>query len=974
MHYINQNHGILNLEENALPCFLLLWIMLVCSDSVSSHSNEETQALLKWKATLLNQNLLLWSLHPNNITNSSAQPGTATRTPCKWFGISCKAGSVIRLNLTDLGLIGTLQDFSFSSFPNLAYFDINMNKLSGPIPPQIGFLSMLKYLDLSTNQFSGRIPSEFGLLTNIEVLHLVENQLNGSTPHEIGQLKSLCDLSLYTNKLEGLIPASLSNLSNLTNLYLDENQLSGLIPPEMGNLTKLVELCLNANNLTGQFKKSNFHLQNLSLSSNYLSGPIPMSLGDLSGLKSLQLFDNQLSGPIPQEIGNLRSLVDLQISQNQLNGSIPTSLGNLINLEILYLRDNKLSCSIPPEIGKLHKLVELEIDTNQLSGFLPEGICQGGSLENFTVFDNFLLSPIPESLKNCPSLARARLQGNQLTGNISEAFGVCPNLYHINLSNKFYGELSQNWGRCHKLRWLDIAGNNITGSIPADFGISTQLTVLNLSSNHLVGEIPKKLGSIEWSIPEHLGNCLDLNYLNLSNNKLSHGIPVQMGKLSHLSLLDLSHNLLTGEIPPQIQGLQSLEKLNLSHNNLSGIIPKAFEDMHGLWQVDISYNDLQGSIPNSEAFQNVTIEVLQGNKGLCGSVKGLQPCENRSATKGTHKAVFIIIFSLLGALLLLSAFIGISLISQGRRNAKMEKAGDVQTENLFSISTFDGRTTCEAIIEATKDFDPMYCIGEGGHGSVYKAELPSGNIVAVKKLHRFDIDMAHQKDFVNEIRALTEIKHRNIVKLLGFCSHSRHSFLVYEYLERGSLGTILSKELEAKEVGWGTRVNIIKGVAHALSYLHHDCVPPIAHRDISSNNVLLDSKYEAHVPDFGTAKFLKLDSSNWSTLAGTFGYVAPELAYTMKVTEKCDVYSFGVLALEVIRGRHPGDLISSLSASPGKDNVVLKDVLDPRLPPPTLRDEAEVMFIIQLATACLNGGPQSRPTMQMVSQMLSQRI
>ncbi|XP_034672597.1 MDIS1-interacting receptor like kinase 2-like [Vitis riparia] len=256
----------------------------------------------------------------------------------------------------------------------------------------------------------------------------------------------------------------------------------------------------------------------------------------------------------------------------------------------------------------------------------------------------------------------------------------------------------------------------------------------------------------------------------------------------------------------------------------------------------------------------------------------------------------------------------------------------------------------------------------------YKAELPSGNIVAVKKLHRFDIDMAHQKDFVIEIRALTEIKHRNIVKLLGFCSHSRHSFLVFEYLERGSLGTILSKELEAKEVGWGTRVNIIKAVAHALSYLHHDCVPPIVHRDISSNNVLLDSKYEAHVSDFGTAKFLKLDSSNWSTLAGTYGYDAPELAYTMKVTEKCDVYSFGVLALEVMRGRHPGDLISSLSASPGKDNVVLKDVLDPRLPPPTLRDEAEVKSVIQLATACLNDSPQSRPTMQMVSQMLSQRI
>ena len=190
--------------------------------------------------------------------------------------------------------------------------------------------------------------------------------------------------------------------------------------------------------------------------------------------------------------------------------------------------------------------------------------------------------------------------------------------------------------------------------------------------------------------------------------------------------------------------------------------------------------------------------MLKGNKDLCGNVEGLQLCRygqgvNQQLVKKSHKVVFIIIFPLLGALVLLFAFIGIFLIAKRIGRIPEIEDGDVQND-LFSISNFDGRTMYEEIIKATKDFDPIYCIGTGGHGSVYKAELPLGNIVAVKKLHSFDKHMANQKDFLNEVRALNEIKHRNIVKLLGFCSHPRHKFLVYEYLERGSLATILSRE------------------------------------------------------------------------------------------------------------------------------------------------------------------------------------
>ncbi|KAL6198786.1 hypothetical protein ACLB2K_028575 [Fragaria x ananassa] len=216
-----------------------------------------------------------------------------------------------------------------------------------------------------------------------------------------------------------------------------------------------------------------------------------------------------------------------------------------------------------------------------------------------------------------------------------------------------------------------------------------------------------------------------------------------------------------------------------------------------------------------------------------------------------------------------------------------------------------------------------------------------------------------------------EIRHRNIVKLRGFCSHSHHSFLVYEYLEKGSLAAILSKEYEAEKLEWSTRVRIVKGVAHALSYMHHDFSPPIVHRDVSSNNILLDYEYEPVVSDFGTAKLLNPDSSNWTAPAGTYGYIAPELAYTMKVTEKCDVYSFGVLALEVIMGKQLAEFLSSFSTPTGNGEMQLNDLLDQRLPAPTPNVQNELITIARLAIACKHSHPQSRPTMHMVSQVLS---
>ncbi|GKE55026.1 MDIS1-interacting receptor like kinase 2-like protein [Tanacetum coccineum] len=393
--------------------------------------------------------------------------------------------------------------------------------------------------------------------------------------------------------------------------------------------------------------------------------------------------------------------------------------------------------------------------------------------------------------------------------------------------------------------------------------------------------------------------------------------------------------------------------------------------MRGLSSIDISYNDLQGPIPNSNGFLNASFEALQGNPGLCGNITGLRQCKNYRRKSGDNKEkhlrnVLIATLLLLGIFLLLSIFMGIFIFSrQEKEQSWTEQLEEDHDFDFFSIFSFKGREIYDDILEATREFDEAFCIGKGRFGSVYKADLPSNRIVAVKKLYS-DSDMIDRNSFLNEVKALTTIKHRNIVSLYGYCSRGKNAFLVYEYLEGGDLYQLLRKEV-AQRLDWIKRVDIIKDVAHALSYMHHDCFPPIVHRDISSKNILLNSEYEAFISDFGTAKILNPNTANETAVAGTFGYMAPELSFSIKVTEKCDVYSFGVLAMELVKGEHPGDIITS----PSYEKLGLKDLVDRRLPFPVPEIQNVLTSIIILAIECLNANPEMRPTMYDVSQQIS---
>jgi Leucine-rich repeat (LRR) protein len=615
-----------------------------------------------------------------------------------------------------------------------------------------------------------------------------------------------------------------SSLPNLDSLDLSSNNLQGSIPLEIGTLSKLTYLDLSCNNLTGE---------------------LPLSLANLTQLYWFDIYDNQIIGPIPSTLGHLTHLKYLFLDNNRIHGSIPPEIGNMENLKYLYLENNSLNGPIPSTLGHLTHLEDLSLGSNQIDG------------------------PIPPEIGNMENLRYLTLENNNLSGSIPSTLGHLTKLVNLSLSNnRINGSIPLEIGNMENLIYLYLKNNDLSGSVPGEMGNLKKVTHLTLESNNLIGLIPTRLTS-----------CSSLEHLLLSNNSLSGSIPYHIRDLYLLTTINLSHNLFNGKIPLELLDLAFLVVLDLSYNNLFGNIPISFTFVT---QINLSYNSLEGRIPYS--FQNHTSDTLIGNKDLCGDFVGFSPClplspPSPSLSLASNKSIIpkvkiIAPISIFLGLLVLGGFC--FFLSQRVVNKTQSMSMERRNGNLFSIWNYDGKIAYEDIIQATEDFDIKYCIGTGGYGSVYKAELPSGKVVALKKLHRLEAENpAFDKSFKNEIKVLTEIRHRNIIKLYGFCLHKRCMFLVYEYKERGSLFCVLNDDIEAVELDWRKRVNIIKGTAHALSYMHHECIPAIVHRDISSNNILLNNKLEAFVSDFGTAKLLDPDSSSQTLVAGTYGYIAP---------------------------------------------------------------------------------------------------
>ncbi|XP_060970676.1 MDIS1-interacting receptor like kinase 2-like [Cannabis sativa] len=974
---------------NSVLVFVLLHIFVLSLVPLKIDSSPRTQAeaLIRWKMSLELKPSSLDSWSNNNIINL-----------CNWTNVVCDGsnGEISQIHLSNLELNGKLDNFNFSPFLNITVFNLSKCELSGFIPTAIGNLTNLTLLDLSENYFTGPIPTSLWSLNNLIILALYNNSLSGYIPPEIENLQLLSTFDVSNNQLSGVLSSNISRLSNLERLSVFTNNFTGMIPSEIGNLKKL---------------------KRLDLSKNHLTGPIPTSLWNLRNLIFVRIFENNLFGTIPQEIGNLKLLSTFDARTNQLSGELPVNISSLSNLEVFSVHTNNFSGTIPRDFGKNNPNLKIVMfGINNFFGQLPQGLCRSFNLEYLGVNNNRFTGQLPECLRNCTKLRRVRLDGNRFKGDITNAFGVHPRLISMFLNNnQFIGHVSSTWGQCQNLTRLQLGQNKIFGRIPSELGSLTKLKVLSLDSNALSGEIPTQLGNLKvlyqlnlsnnhltgkiptslsglselevldfsannlsGEIPHWLGNYKGLVSLNLSHNMLTSEIPTELGNLVSLQhVLDLSSNLLIGKISSSLSRLTKLEILNISHNHLSGNIPHTFSNLISISYIDFSFNNLTGSIPTGGIFQNArTNAYYYGNVGLCGNSTGLKPCKTH--TSRSKSALILIISLVCGLVFVTTIVIALILCHKFKVLDKQRKTSNQNdTRQSLMIWEKEAKFTFGEIVEATENFDDKYCIGKGGFGTVYKAILRSHELVlAVKRLHMSDtsdIPEVSRISFENEIQTLTEVRHRNIIKLYGFCSRNNGLYLVYKYANKGSLAKVL---YDSTDLDWDSRVKIVQGLAHAISYLHHECSPPIIHRDVSLNNVLLGSDFVPILSDFGIARLLIPNLSIWTTVAGSYGYMAPELALTMRVTEKCDVYSFGVVALEIMMGKHPGELLESLSSARSKtlllENILLKDVLDQRLlPPSTGRLSMDVVLIVSLALSCTRSRPELRPTMHLISQELS---
>ncbi|XP_024639007.1 probable LRR receptor-like serine/threonine-protein kinase At3g47570 isoform X2 [Medicago truncatula] len=831
---------------------------------------------------------------------------------CEWEGVTCgrRHMRVSVLHLENQNWGGTLGP-SLGNLTFLRKLKLSNIDLHGEIPKEVGLLKRLQVLDLSKNKFHGKIPFELTNCTNLQEIILLYNQLTGNVPSWFGSMTQLNKLLLGANNLVGQIPPSLGNISSLQNITLARNQLEGNIPYTLGKLSNLRDLNLGSNNFSGEIPHSlynlskiyvfilgqnqlfgtlpsNMHLvfpnlRSFLVGENHISGTLPLSISNITGLKWFDISINNFHGPVPPTLGHLNKLRRFDIGYNGFGSGrahdldFISSLTNCTQLQVLNLKYNRFGGTMTDLMTNFSTTLNwLSMAGNQIYGEIPERIGQLIGLTHFDMMENFLEGTIPDSIGKLTNLVRLILQENRLSGKIPIVIGNLTKLSEFYLhTNKLEGNVPSTLRYCTKLQSFGVSDNNLSGHIPDQtFGYLESLINLDLSNNSLTGPIPSEFGNLKH-----------LSILNLYTNKLSGQIPNELAGCLTLIELMLQRNFFHGSIPSFLgSSLRSLQILDLSSNNFTSVIPRELENLTSLNSLNLSFNNLYGEVPINGVFSNVTAISLMGNNDLCEGIPQLKlpPCSRLLSKKHTRflKKKFIPIFVIGGILISSMAFIGIYFL---RKKAK-------KFLSLASLRNGHLEVTYEDLHEATNGFSSSNLVGAGSFGSVYKGSLLKFEGPIVVKVLKLETRGA-SKSFVAECKVLEKMKHKNLLKLLTFCSSIDYNgevfkAIVFEFMPMGSLEGLLhnNEHLESRNLNLRQRLSVALDVAHALDYLHHNSHEAVVHCDIKPSNVLLDDDIIAYLGDFGLARFLNgatgsssKDQVSSAAIQGTIGYVPPDM-------------------------------------------------------------------------------------------------
>ncbi|CAI9113451.1 OLC1v1014055C1 [Oldenlandia corymbosa var. corymbosa] len=817
------------------------------------------------------------------------------------------------------------------------------NQLSGLIPPSLTNLKQLSFLDLCYNNLEGPIPDFNGENKALKSLYLCRNRLNGSIPRGLGQLSSLQYLYLRFNELTGTIPDEIWNLGSLQQLELQDNQIHGQIPEKLGNLKNLEEMLLMNNNFSGEIPKSIGQLtklQSLTIT-DVLGGPNGNSFPDLQSsvkLGTLVLRNCSLTGPIPPYIGRLTQLTRLDLSFNMLSGSIPLSWPE--NFTSIFLRSNKFNVS------------------------LPEWASDGTNEVYVDVSDNLFIN-------------RTRFPNDTISRN-KNLFGCCVDTgdvknkwldvnYHCENDTSKFDRVYINCGGNDTY----INGNHYESDLNPD-GMSTFV----LSNNSAWGY--SSMGSYAYASSGQYILSETCNVSNIADAPLYTGARVAPISLKYYAFclrndtytvrLDFAEigwdptGVLQGRrvFNVDIQGKKELQDYNIEQE-AKGIYQNTSQEFN------VTVND-----------SRLEIHLYWSGKGSVSVPLYYGPLISAIAVfpvprppKKNHKVSPVTVGSIVGSSFIFVVLILALLWRFGLLGKKTKKDGvELYPGGIFNF---------QEIKTATNNFDATKKVGHTG--SVYQGVLADGTEVAVKQLSCKSKHETHQ--IINEIGMIYTLQHSNIAKPMGCCVKERQVLLVYKYMENISLQYVLFDDEEVRsKLNWRARFKIILGMAKGLAFLHEESKLDIIHSNIKPTNILLDKDFNVRISDFRYSELHDGQSNKEETTfrnmprAKDTGHMAPEYMQGLPLTPKADVYSFGLVTLEIISGlphiivKAKEDIQLLNTAYKYHEEGGLEALIEKRLSQSKDYKFHEVVTILYLAMKCVSPSFDLRPAMSEVVEIL----